>query len=112
MHPFEIDLRVFAEHEQEQAAFLVLDEEVLGMAAGDVAAQRRGFLDCEERRMFDSVGRDGEAGEESEEVFRRGGHLGSGGCAAHLAPDRSGRKRVTEFMTYETMTGGGCLICV
>ena len=53
---------------------LVLEEEVLGVAAGDLAAQRPALLDGEERRMLDGRGRDAEPVEAGEEIGAAGGH--------------------------------------
>ena len=83
VHALEVDDRLLAEDEQEQLALLVLDEQVLGVSAGNVAAQRPRILDRMERRMLDGFGLDSEGGEIGDEVFRRGRHgaLGTGSGA-------------------------------
>ena len=55
-----VDLGVLLGDDQEDLVLLVLEEEVLGVAAGDLAAQRLALLDGEERRMLDGRGRDAE----------------------------------------------------
>ena len=74
VHALKVDDRFLAEHEQENTALLVFDEQVLGMSAGNVAAQSLQILDREQRRMLDRLGRDAEVAEIGEQVFGRGGH--------------------------------------
>ena len=49
--PFEIDHELFSNRGQEQPGFAVLQKQTFAMRAGDLAAQRTGFLDREDRRM-------------------------------------------------------------
>ena len=47
----EVDRGVLQRGDQKKRALLVLEEQVLGVAAGDLAAQRLRLLDREQRRM-------------------------------------------------------------
>ena len=69
MHPLEVDRCLFAQDEQEKAAFLVLDEQVFGVAARNVAAQNPRILNREQRRMIDGLGLDAERGQIGEQIF-------------------------------------------
>ena len=66
MQAFEIDLGVFQRHHQIKRVFLVAQEQVLGVAAGDLPAQTGGLFDREHRRMFDSCMLDAEGIERGE----------------------------------------------
>jgi hypothetical protein len=70
VHALEVDHGFLAQHQQEQAALLVFDEEVLGMAAGDFAAQVPRVVDCEQRRMVDGLGVDAERRQIGKQIFR------------------------------------------
>ena len=48
---FELDRGILERGHQEQRVLLVLEEQVLGVAAGDLAAQRPRLLDREQRRV-------------------------------------------------------------
>ena len=49
-----VDVGVLLGDDQEDPVLLVLEEEVLGVAAGDLAAERLALSDGEERRVLDS----------------------------------------------------------
>ena len=55
---FEVDLGVFQRHYQIKLVFLVAQEQVLGVAAGDLPAQGTRLLDREQRRVFHGLVRD------------------------------------------------------
>ena len=76
MQRFELDRRVLQRDHEKQRALLVLEEQVLGVPAGNRAAQRLRLLDREQRRMRHGRVRDAEAVEEGEQVVGRGGHDG------------------------------------
>jgi hypothetical protein len=59
-------------------ALLVAQEQVLDMAAGQVAAQRLGFLDGKDRRMAMDLGLDAEIGQALDHGFRAGRQDGGG----------------------------------
>ena len=91
-----VDRGVLLGDEQEDLVLLVLEEEVLGVAAGDRAAQRLALLDGEERRVLRGRGRDAEPVEEGEKVGAGGGHRAvPAPCevAAGLAAGRAGGNR-------------------
>ena len=60
--------------DEEQRILLVLQKQVLGMAAGDRPAQGLRLLDGEQRGMADRRVRDAELLEEGEKVVGSGGH--------------------------------------
>ena len=62
----EVDFGVFQRHHQIKLVFLVAQEQVLGMAAGNLAAQARGLLDREHGRMRDGRMADAERIERGE----------------------------------------------
>ena len=72
---FKSTRRWLAQDDQPQAALLVLQEEVLGVAAGHVAVNGVGFPDREDRRMRGGLPGDAERGEEL--VQRRLARLGA-----------------------------------
>src|SRR5208337_2890117 len=90
MHALEIDGRVFVQDEEEEAALFVLDEQVLGVASGNFAAQRLRFLHRMERRMLDGRGFYRQRGEGGEQIFWRCGH-GSSDWERRGSGSRSGR---------------------
>jgi hypothetical protein len=92
VHALEVDFRILADDKDENAALLVLDEQVLGVPAGDVAAQGRRFLDGEKRRVLNGLEGNGEAFEIGEEVFRRGGDRSGRVSGQALAPGGAGGK--------------------
>jgi hypothetical protein len=69
MHPLEVDHGVLAEYEREKAAFLVLNEQVLGVASESFATQSLRILNREQRRMVDRIGLDAERSQIGEQVF-------------------------------------------
>src|SRR5262245_46904341 len=74
MQRFELDHRVLERGDEVERALLVPEEQILGMAAGNSAAQRLRLLDSEQRRMRHRAVRDLQAVEEGEEIGGRGGH--------------------------------------
>ena len=62
----ELDLGVFQRHHQKKRVLLVAQEQVLGVAAGNLPAQAGGLLDREQRRMLDRCMRDAERVERGE----------------------------------------------
>src|SRR5262249_60365081 len=72
----ELDRRVLERRDQEQRPLLVLEEEVLGMAARNGSAQLLRLLDGKQRRMRHRRVGDAEPVEEGEEVGRSGGRGG------------------------------------
>ena len=73
MQRFKLDRSVLRRHHQKQRAFLVAQEQVLGVAAGHLAAQRAGLLDGEHRRMAHSLVGNAETIQISEQFVRRYG---------------------------------------
>ena len=61
MDLLQIDCRVLLRRDQKQRAFLVFQEQVLGVGARNLAAKRAALLDGEQRRVLDRVNRDAEA---------------------------------------------------
>ena len=82
-----------SEHQQEQPALLVLDEQILGVSAADFAPQRAQILDRVQRRMLHRRRRDAEMAEVGEQVFGSfgQGRLGEGSRAFRTT---SGNKKV------------------
>jgi hypothetical protein len=68
MQRFELDHRVLERGDQEQRSLLVLEEQVLGMAAGNRPAQRLRLLDGEQRGVRHGRMCDAEPVESGEEV--------------------------------------------
>ena len=71
---FELDRRVFQRHHEEQRTLFVAQEQVLGVPAGHLAAQRSRFLDREYRRMAHGLVRDAETIQVGEKLVRRDRH--------------------------------------
>ena len=71
---FEVDGGILERGDQERCAFLVSQEQVLGVGARDRAAQRARLLHREQRGMGDGGMRDAEPVEKGEEVGGGGGH--------------------------------------
>ena len=71
---FEVDGRVFQRHHQIERIFLVAQKQILAVAARHFAAQARGLLDSEDRRVLHRCVLDAERIERGEKVFGRGGH--------------------------------------
>ena len=76
--PLQVDGRVLAADDEEVGAFAVLQEQVLAVGAGNVAAQRPRFLHRMKRRMLHGVGLDSEGLEEGDEIGARFRHGCSG----------------------------------
>jgi len=74
MQGFQFDHRIFERHHQERRALLVAQEQVLGMAAGDRAAQFAPLIDGEDRRMGHGLVGDTQRIQVGEKVVRRGRH--------------------------------------
>src|SRR5271165_3139281 len=89
MDLLEIDGRLFVQDEEEEAALLVLDEQVLGVASRNVAAQRLRFLYRMERRMLDGRGFYRQPGQGGEQIFWRYGHRSSDGRREGLVAARN-----------------------
>ena len=70
---FEVDPRILEADDQPDRTLLVLEKQVLAMAAGDLAAQRAGLLDGEDGRVIAGRGLDAEAREAGHEVGAGGG---------------------------------------
>jgi hypothetical protein len=68
------DRRILQRHDQIEVAALVAQEQVLGVASRDLAAQRLRLVDGEQRRMGHGGVRDAEPIEQSEQVGGRGRH--------------------------------------
>jgi hypothetical protein len=73
----EIDGRLILCAQQEDPALLVLEEQVLRLAARDLAAQCLRLGDGEHRRMLDGRGLDPELIEIGHQLFTRRGHAAS-----------------------------------
>src|SRR5215813_7115371 len=71
---FQLDHRILERRDQEQRPLLVLEEQVLGVAARNGSAQLLRLLDGEQRGMRHRRVGDAEPVEEGEEVGRSGGH--------------------------------------
>ena len=76
---FELDCGVLERRDEEQRAFLVLQEQVLGMATRDGAAQGLRLLHGVQRRMRHRRVGDPKAVEGGDQVFGRCGHADRGG---------------------------------
>jgi len=74
MQRFQLDHRILERRDQEQCPLLVLEEEVLGMAARNGSAQLLRLFDGEQRRVRHRRVGDAEPVEEGEEIGRGGGH--------------------------------------
>ena len=71
MQRLQLDRGVLQRGDEEQRALLVAQEQVLGVAAGNAAAQAPRLLDREQRRMADRRVRDAEAVEGGEKLGGR-----------------------------------------
>lgn len=95
MDGLQVDHGFLFHGQQEEAVLPVLQEEVLGVASGDLAAQRLRIGDGEERRMRDGFCLDPEPVEIGEQLVWGGGHDGSGrffpGDATALVKNRARR---------------------
>jgi hypothetical protein len=93
VHALQIDGRLFAEDEQEQAVLLVLDEQVLRMPSRDVAAQRPRVLHGMEGRMLDGGDFYRQGREVVQQVFGRGRHGAQGGVGGGLVTTPAARRK-------------------
>ena len=73
----QIDLGVLEADDQIDRALVVLQEQVLAMAAGNFAAQRARLVDGEDRRMIDRPGRDSQRVKARKKIIAGGRHRGS-----------------------------------
>ena len=84
----EVDMCMAQRHDKEQAVLLVLEEQVLGVPAGQLALQLGAFRHREHGRVLDRLGCDAEVGEARKQVLSGGGHRGwtltAGRCWARL----------------------------
>ena len=82
-------------HDKEQAVLLVLEEQVLGMPAGQLALEPGAFRHREHGLVLERLGVDAELGEAGEQVLSGGGQaaggLGVNGSHAVL-PERTPRR--------------------
>ena len=74
MQRTQFDRRLFGRDDKKRRALLVAQKQILGMPAGDGAAQIARLLDREHRRMGDGLVRDPERVQIGEKFVRRGGH--------------------------------------
>ncbi len=72
----QVDPAILLGHHQPHPALLVAQEQVLHMAAGELATQRLGFLHREHRRVADRPGRDAQGFEPGEQRLGRGRRAG------------------------------------
>ena len=70
----EVDAGILEADNEVESALLVLEEQVLGMGAGDLAAQALCFSDGEDRRVLARLGSDSEAGKAGHEIPAAGWH--------------------------------------
>ena len=100
---FQLDRGVLERAHQEQRALLVAQEQVLGVAARDLAAQRPRFLDREQRRVRHRCMGDAEPVEIGEQVVGGRGHgagIGIGSSASY-----AGRRRQCKFRPQSGRSG-------
>jgi hypothetical protein len=71
MQGLKFNRRIFGCHDQKQRTFLVAQEQVLGVAAGDLAAQRARLLDGEDGGMLHRLVGNAETVQISEKFVRR-----------------------------------------
>ena len=84
---FEVNRRTFERRHQEQRTLLVLEEEVLGVTAGNRSAQRLRLLDREKRRMSHGAMDDAQPVEKREQFGRCCNHGAlAGTCRYAEAP--------------------------
>jgi hypothetical protein len=76
VQPLEVDHRLVPRGDQEQAALAVLQEQVLGVRAGDRRLDRPRLGDGEHRLVGVRVGPDAERGEAGEQLVGSGGRHG------------------------------------
>jgi len=79
----QVDGRFLLDGQEKVLVLAVLEEQVLGVAAGDLASQSLRIGNCIERRVGNRRHRDVESGEEGEEVVGRYRH-GRSGCCVRL----------------------------
>jgi hypothetical protein len=77
MQRLELDHGIFQRADQEQRALLVLEEQILGVRAGNAPAQSLGLFDREQRGVRDGSMRNAEPVEEGKQVVGGGGHTAS-----------------------------------
>ena len=75
MQALQRDRRILQRHHEIEFPALVLQEQVLGVAARDLPAQRPGLLDREQGRMGYARVCDPETVEQGEQFGGSGGHL-------------------------------------
>jgi hypothetical protein len=95
VQPLQVDGGLVARDDEEQAALLVLEEQVLGMPARERCLDRPRLRHGEDRRVLRRLGGDAELFEEGEEIGRGGG--GHGGALSGAAS--SGRRAPAQART-------------
>ena len=113
MQALEVDVGVFLRDHEETARLSCPQEQVLGVPAGNLAAQRLRLLDGEQRRMADRGVGDPKPVEIGEKVVGGGGHrdvLGAGNCAPGpiINPD-SARLQSPAAFGIQAPGGRSCL---
>lgn len=86
----EVDMCTAERHDKEQTAFLVLEKQVLGVPAGELALQLGAFRHREDGGVLDRLGVDAEFGKAGEQIVSGNRHaagtLGHGGYAVLAEP--------------------------
>ena len=70
MQGLEVDARIFQRRDEPELALLAFQKQVLGVRAGNLAAQRARIFHREQRRMLDGLRFDAERGKMAEESPR------------------------------------------
>jgi len=81
-------------HDQEQRALLVLEKQVLGVPAGELALQPGALRDSEHRRVLDGLGLDPQLGEAREQLVTAGGQGTTSGTGKWSAVKSANRQAV------------------
>jgi hypothetical protein len=94
VHPLEVDRRLVLGRDEEKAALLVLDEQVLGMRPRDAGFHGPRFGDREDRFVLDGLGGDPESAEIIQETLgSEVGHVDAPGWPWLLARRGGGLKQ-------------------
>ena len=90
-------------HDKEQPVLLVLEEQVLGVPAGQLALQLGAFRHREHRLVLERLGGDAELGEAGKQVLSGGGH----GAVRSCAGGRSALRIPSRWPRAGTMAAAG-----
>jgi hypothetical protein len=110
----EVDMCTAERHDKEQATFLVLEKQVLGVPSRQLALQSGAFRHREHGRVRDRLGVDAELGQAGEQVLAGSGHAAGGSELRIVMPSYPNRCRAqpaAAFRFNHVPQRGGARAC-